>query len=289
MNEKPAQKSTRRAHARAVLHRVIFESDTPAGKGFDVLLILAIVVSVLVTVLDSVPAFRESHGLLLFVLEWGFTALFAVEYGLRLYSARHPKGYALSFFGLVDLIGWLPTVVGLLIPGSHFLTTFRVIRVLRIFRILKMVAYIEEAESLMNALRSGHRKILIFLGGVLTLVMILGSLMYLIEGPENGFTSIPVSIYWAIVTLTTVGYGDISPQTPAGQFLSSVVMILGYAIIAVPTGIVSAEFIRQGPPESKQPRCPQCGEGQHLPRAKYCHQCGMGFGDVSASEKADGV
>ena len=260
---------------RAGLHRVIFRSDSPAGKSFDVLLIVTILASVLVTVLDSVPAFRESHGLLLFGLEWSFTVLFAAEYGLRLYSARHPKHYARSFFGVVDLIGWLPTVVGLLIPGSHYLTTFRVIRVLRIFRILKMAAYIEEAEYLMNALRSGHRKILIFLGGVLTLVMILGSLMYLIEGPGHGFTSIPVSIYWAIVTLTTVGYGDISPQTPAGQFLSSVVMILGYAIIAVPTGIVSAEFIRQEPSAPKGPACPQCGEDRHPPGAKHCHRCGV--------------
>lgn len=226
------------------LYTIIFEADTPAGKTFDVVLIFAIVVSVLVTVLDSVASIQEEHGTLLFVLEWLFTGLFAVEYGLRLYCARNPKRYALGFYGLVDLIGWAPTVVGLLLPGSHYLTTFRVLRVLRVFRILKMTAYMKEAELLANALKQGRRKIFVFLFAVLSLVILLGSLMYLIEGPEHGFDNIPVSIYWAIVTLTTVGYGDISPQTAFGQFLASWIMILGYAIIAVPTGIVSAEFVK---------------------------------------------
>jgi len=227
------------------LYTVIFEADTPAGKGFDVVLILAIVASVAVTVLDSVASFRAAHGPLLLRLEWAFTVLFAAEYFLRLLCAPRPLRYAGSFFGAVDLVGWLPTVVGLLVPGSHYLTTFRVLRVLRVFRVLKMAAYLEEARILADALRAGRRRILVFLFTVLTLVVLLGSLMYLIEGPENGFTSIPVAVYWAIVTLTTVGYGDISPQTPAGQFLASFIMILGYAILAVPTGIISAEFVRR--------------------------------------------
>jgi voltage-gated potassium channel len=229
---------------REKMYSVIFEADTPEGKAFDVGLLLAIVVSVLVTVLDSVASIHEKYGTVLLVLEWGFTGLFALEYGLRLYCARNPRGYAFGFYGVVDLIGWVPTVLGLLVPGTHYLTTFRVLRVLRVFRILKMTAYMREAEALGNALKQGRRKIFVFLFAVLTLVILLGSLMYLIEGPEHGFDNIPVSIYWAIVTLTTVGYGDISPQTPLGQFLASWIMILGYAIIAVPTGIVSAEFVK---------------------------------------------
>jgi voltage-gated potassium channel len=240
------------------LYTVIFEADTPAGKTFDVVLILAILASVAVTVLDSVAGFRMEYGRTLWMFEWGFTLLFALEYGLRLACAPRPAQYARSFFGLVDLIGWLPTVLGLLLPGSHYLTTFRVLRVLRVFRVLKMAAYLEEARLLADAMKAGRRKILVFLFVVLTLVVLLGSLMYMIEGPENGFTSIPVAVYWAIVTLTTVGYGDISPQTPIGQFLASFIMILGYAILAVPTGIVSAEFVRQ-----ETNSCPHCGKEGH--------------------------
>ena len=246
---------------KTTLHTVIFESDTPAGKGFDVVLIVAILGSVAVTVLDSVAEIRAGHGALLLGLEWGFTGLFALEYALRLLCAERPARYARSFLGVVDLIGWLPTVVGLLLPGSHYLTTFRVLRVMRVFRVLKMAAYVEEARVLAEALRAGSRRILVFLLAVLALVVILGSMMYLIEGPARGYTSIPVSIYWAIVTLTTVGYGDISPQTPAGQFLASFIMILGYAILAVPTGIVTAEFIRGGV-------CPHCGRSLTDPPEK---------------------
>ena len=263
-----------RSERRNRLHVVIFENETPAGRGFDLVLLFAIVLSVAVTMLDSMEGFRQRYGLLLTVLEWGFTVLFAIEYGLRLYAAPKAGRYARSFFGAVDFLGWFPTVLGLLFPGSHYLTTFRILRVLRIFRILKMAAYLREMDSLVQALAGGRRKILIFLFAVLTLVMILGSLMYLIEGPERGFRNIPVSIYWAIVTLTTVGYGDISPQTPLGQFLSSVVMILGYAIIAVPTGIVSAEFMRQDDmPKTSRP-CPSCPEQSHVAGAKFCHACG---------------
>jgi voltage-gated potassium channel len=229
---------------REKLYTVIFEADTPAGKAFDVVLILAILASVMVTILDSVISIRLQYGRLLFFLEWAFTLLFALEYGCRLLCARNPKAYAFGFLGIVDFIGWAPTVLGLLLPGSHYLTTFRILRVLRVFRVLKMAAYVKEADLLASALRQSGRKIMVFLFTVITLVVLLGSIMYVVEGPEHGFANIPVSIYWAIVTLTTVGYGDISPQTPFGQFLASCIMILGYAIIAVPTGIVSAEFIR---------------------------------------------
>lgn len=251
---------------------MVFGNDSPAGRGFDLALLVLIVASVVVTVLDSLAEVQKSHGRLLMTLEWGFTTIFAFEYALRLACSPRPARYARSFLGLVDLIGWLPTVVGLLIPGAHYLTTFRVVRVLRIFRILKLTAYLDESTALATALRNSSRKIAIFLFYVLTLVILMGSLMYLIEGPENGFTSIPVSIYWAIVTLTTVGYGDISPQTPAGQFLSSLVMITGYAIIAVPTGIVSSEMIRSGTPQSTP--CPHCGFVNNPKEANFCAECG---------------
>ncbi|MCC5845708.1 MAG: ion transporter [Verrucomicrobia bacterium] len=233
--------------ARTRTHEIIFGSDTRAGKAFDLVLILSILISTLLNALDTVESLNLSYGPYFRTLEWVFTVLFFIEYALRVWSCPKRGAYVFSFFGLVDLIGWLPSLIGLLLPGPAFLITLRtvrIIRVLRIFRILKMMAYIQEAEVLARALRAGSRKIAVFLFAVVTLVILLGSLMYLIEGPENGFTSIPVSVYWAVVTLTTVGYGDISPQTPPGQFLASAIMILGYAIIAVPTGIVSAEFIR---------------------------------------------
>jgi voltage-gated potassium channel len=241
--------TTKGTGLRAKTHEIIFESDTPAGKCFDVLLIACILISTLFNALDTVESIHQRFGSVIFVLEWIFTVLFLIEYALRLWCSPKRRGYALSFFGIVDLIGWLPSLAGLLLPGTGQLLrlrTVRIIRVLRIFRILKMIAYLEEAESLARALKASARKIAVFLFTVITLVILLGSLMFIIEGPENGFTSIPVSTYWAVVTLTTVGYGDISPQTPLGQFLASAIMILGYAIIAVPTGIVSAEFIRDG-------------------------------------------
>lgn len=225
-------------------YAVIFEADTPAGKGFDVLLILAILLSVAVTFLDSVVSLHDRHTQLFSFLELFFTVVFCLEYGLRVWCTPRPSGYVKSFFGVIDLIGWLPSVMGFLFPGSEVLTTFRVIRVLRVFRVLKMGKYLKEAQLLADSLRESRRKILVFLFAVLTLVVLLGSLMYLIEGPEHGFTSIPYSVYWAIVTLTTVGYGDISPKTPLGQLFASMIMILGYAIIAVPTGIISAAFVR---------------------------------------------
>ncbi|HHS14141.1 MAG TPA: ion transporter [bacterium] len=270
---KPARGASLSPGWRQRMYDIIFETHTPAGRAFDLILLALILASVLVTVLDSVASVRESSGRLLFIMEWGFTILFAAEYFMRLACSPEPRKYALSFLGVVDLIGWLPTVAGLIIPGTQYLTTFRIIRVLRIFRILKMAAYLEEARYLVAALKSGMKKIVVFLFAVLTLVVLLGSLMYLVEGPENGFVSIPVSIYWAVVTLTTVGYGDISPATSLGQMLASLVMILGYSIIAVPTGIVSAEFIRGGE-KKRSTACPGCGTADHEPDARYCRRCG---------------
>jgi len=224
------------------LFQIIFESDTPSGKAFDVILLIAIVLSILVVMFESVQRFVESYGNIIRTLEWVFTFLFTIEYALRIYCARSRKGYLLSFYGLVDLISILPTYLSLVIAGTQYVLIVRSLRLLRVFRVLKLYHFLGEAEVLGRALRQSAAKITVFIGTVVTLIFIVGSMMYLIEGPENGFTSIPTSIYWAIVTLTTVGYGDIAPQTIAGQLLASVVMIMGYGIIAVPTGIVSVEL-----------------------------------------------
>lgn len=224
------------------IYKIIFETDTPAGKFFDILLIISILLSVLVVMLDSVERFNQKYSGVLYTLEWVFTVLFTFEYLLRVLTIGRPTRYIFSFFGLVDLMSFLPTYLDLLFPGTHYLVVFRAFRVLRVFRVLKLVKYVGEAELLIRALRASSRKVTVFLFSVLVLVTILGSIMYLIESQESGFTSIPRSIYWAIVTLTTVGYGDISPKTDLGQFMAAIIMIMGYAILAVPTGIVSVEF-----------------------------------------------
>lgn len=258
---------------RGKLHTVIFESDTPAGKFFDLLLISAILLSVIVVMLDSVAAIRFEYGKMLLVLEWIFTILFSIEYILRLISIGRPHKYALSFYGIVDLLAIIPTYLSILLPGSQYFLVLRILRVFRIFRILKFAQYISEAKMLSQALKASRRKITVFLFAVLTVVVILGSLMYVIEGEENGFTSIPESIYWAIVTLTTVGYGDISPQTGLGKMLAVIIMILGYGIIAVPTGIVTSEMTTRKLKISTQ-ACPQCAEEGHDPDAYHCKYCG---------------
>jgi len=255
------------------LHEIIFEADTRAGKWFDVVLILSILGSVLVVMLDSVSAFSSRYGLSLYGLEWGFTLMFTVEYLLRLACVSRPLGYAFSFLGVVDLLAILPTYVSLLVPGSQYLIVVRVLRVLRVFRVFKLVNYIGEASVLIRALRASQRKITIFLLTVLTLVVIFGSLMYLIEGPKYGFTSIPRSVYWAIVTMTTVGYGDISPKTSPGQALASLIMVLGYAIIAVPTGIVTSELSLAGRKAVSTQVCPACMAEGHEPDAVFCKYC----------------
>ena len=253
---------------------IIFEADTPAGKLFDVLLFVAILLSVGVTMLQSVESMRTGHELLLAILSWTFTGLFTIEYLLRLWCARNAVRYARSFFGTVDLLAILPVYLSLLIPGTRFLDVVKVLRMLRIFRVLKMTQYVGDANLLLNALTASRRKIAIFLVAVMTIVVILGSLMYIIEGDEHGFSSIPRSVYWAIVTLTTVGYGDISPQTSLGQALAALIMIIGYSIIAVPTGIITAELRMEAAVRKTERTCDTCGKKRHDSDALHCKQCG---------------
>ena len=254
---------------------IIFEHDKRPDKLFDIALLIAIALSIVLVMLESVPWVRAEYGRTLRIAEWVFTILFTVEYLLRVYTARRPLHYMLSFFGVVDLLAILPGYLSLFLFGSQYLIVVRSLRLLRVFRILKLARFLGEASVLRRALSASMPKITVFLGTVVTLVMIIGSLMYVIEGAEHGFTSIPKSIYWAVVTLTTVGYGDISPQTPLGQTLSAVVMIIGYGIIAVPTGIVTSELSKAGN-EDEQPElhCPQCDSVEHDEDAVHCKFCG---------------
>jgi len=271
---KPEPPATRKPQSwRRRVHEIIFEADTPAGRLFDVLLIASILLSVAAVMLDSIAAVRAQFAAELYAIEWFFTLLFTVEYALRLLCVGRPLLYARSFFGIIDLMAIVPTYLSLLLPGSQYFLVIRILRILRIFRILKLVPYLGEAQMLMRALRASGRKIAVFLYTVLTLVVIFGSLMYVIEGESNGFTSIPHSIYWAIVTLTTVGYGDISPQTPFGQLLASGIMILGYGIIAVPTGIVTVEMTQAFKNITTQ-SCPECSAEGHDADAVHCKFCG---------------
>jgi voltage-gated potassium channel len=256
------------------LHEIIFEADTPAGRAFDLLLIGSILASVVVVMLDSVASVRAEHGALLRGLEWGFTLLFTVEYVLRLVSVGKPIRYATSFYGVVDLLSILPTYLSVLLPGSQALIVIRILRVLRVFRVLKLAHFVIEAQQLKRALQASSRKILVFLFAVVTVVVIVGSAMHLIEGPENGFSNIPLSVYWAIVTLTTVGYGDLSPGTDLGRFLASLLMILGYGLIAVPTGIVTVALGREPTPGTTTLSCNECSLDVHAPDARYCRGCG---------------
>jgi voltage-gated potassium channel len=256
------------------IHEIIFEHDTPGERAFDVALIGAIVLSVVVVMLDSVAAISARYGDVLLVAEWTFTILFTIEYALRLWTSPRPLAYARSFFGLVDLLSVLPTYLSVLFPQTRFLIALRVLRVLRVFRILKLAQYIREAAVLSAALRASRHKITVFLATVLTVVVVVGSLMYLIEGPASGFTSIPQSIYWAVVTLTTVGYGDVAPVTPVGKALSAALMVIGYGIIAVPTGIVTMELERASRASGAERRCPGCGVAGHNADARHCKHCG---------------
>jgi voltage-gated potassium channel len=262
---------------RGRVYEIIFESDTPAGKAFDIALIFTILASTAVVMLESMASIRAEYGELLLALEWIFTGLFTVEYILRLACLGSPLSYARSFYGAVDLLAILPTYASVFVPGARYLTVVRMLRILRVFRVLRLVQYLQAMETLRAALRASSKKIFVFVTGVLILVTILGSMMYLIEGPKNGFTSIPRGIYWAIVTLTTVGYGDIAPQTDGGQTMAAFVMILGYGIIAVPTGIVSVE-LAQAQARAPQPvsgqACSHCSAEGHDPDARYCKVCG---------------
>jgi voltage-gated potassium channel len=272
MNEhhnRPARRTIR-----TTLHEIIFEADTPAGKAFDLGLMGTIVLSVLVVMLESVASIRQHYGPALWTLEWGFTIAFTLEYLLRLSCVGQPLRYARSFYGVVDVLAILPTYVSLVFPGIHSLLVIRMIRILRVFRVFKLVQYWSEARTLARALRASHRKIVVFLSVVLILVLIIGALMYLIEGEPHGFTSIPRSMYWAIVTLTTVGYGDIAPATGLGQTLAALVMIIGYGIIAVPTGIVTAELARDAYKPFSTQACPACSAEGHDADAMYCKYCG---------------
>ncbi|WP_458525658.1 ion transporter [Onishia taeanensis] len=260
---------------RTRLFQVIFESDTRLAKGFDIALIGLILASVTVVLLDSVPAYGAAYGGLFNVLEWGFTGLFTLELAVRLYCLERPTRYLTSFYGIIDIISILPTWLVLLLPGTQSLVVIRLLRVLRIFRVLRMMQFVGEGRLLVEALRRSSHQILLFLFTVFMLVTIFGSLVYMIEPPEAGFTSIPVSIYWGIVTLTTVGYGDITPTTPLGQFLSMTVMLMGYSIIAIPTGVFSAEVIRSIRADRySDEACPGCGHDRHDHKAQYCLKCG---------------
>ncbi|MCB2059252.1 MAG: ion transporter [Novosphingobium sp.] len=296
MPDRGAAGSTRTSYARMqlgephegwrrVIYEIAFESDTPAGRLFDKLLIIAILASVAVVIADSISALNQRWALAFEIAEWFFTILFTAEYLLRLSCLRRPARYAFSFFGIVDLLAIMPTYLALLFPATHALIDVRVLRLLRIFRIFKLTAYISEYQALLAALVASSRKIFVFISVVAMVVVVMGSLMYVIEGPEHGFTSIPVSIYWAVTTMTTVGYGDISPQSPLGQFITSLMMLVGWGTLAVPTGIVTTEIAlhhRTGKGAAAIPgldreglrSCANCGEEAHSSRAQYCHQCG---------------
>lgn len=260
-------------------YRVIFGTDTPAGQKFDIALIYVILLSVLAIILDSIESVNSQYGLWLFRFEWFFTLLFSAEYLVRIYSSPKPLHYMFSFYGLVDLLSIVPTYLALIVPGASYWLVVRLLRVLRIFRVLKLVRYLSDANILLRSMYAARRKVLVFFMVVLVLSVIFGSLMFLVEGPGNGFTSIPRSIYWTIVTITTVGYGDITPQTPVGQILSTMIMLTGYSIIAIPTGIFTAEIAREMHAEISHRQCNVCDRSGHHPDADYCHQCGVTLPD----------
>ena len=253
---------------------VIFGTDTPAGRRFDIALLWAIMLSILTVMLESVDFIRHEYGNWLRLAEWVFTIVFTIEYLARIISIRKPWYYITSFYGIIDFVSIIPTYLSLFLVGGQYLLVIRGLRLLRVFRVLKLSRYMGEASTLSSALKASRHKIAVFLWAVFTIVMIMGTIMYLVEGGENGFTSIPKSIYWAIVTLTTVGYGDIAPQTPLGQVLASVIMILGYSIIAVPTGIVTAELTQAKITNRLIQDCEKCGFDNHAPDALYCKKCG---------------
>lgn len=259
---------------RSHLHEIIFEADTRSGKIFDIALMILIVASVVAVMLESVGKVRFAYGNYLRIAEWTFTVLFTIEYILRLCSVRQPLRYAVSFFGLIDLLAVVPSYLSFFFSGAQSLIVIRALRLLRVFRVLKLTRFVGEASMLYASLRASVRKITIFLGTVLALAVIVGAAMYLIEGEKNGFSSIPQSVYWAIVTLTTVGYGDVAPQTIPGKMLASLVMIMGYGIIAVPTGIVTVEMVQHRSSWFGTKACPSCSSEGHDADARFCKNCG---------------
>ena len=261
-------------------YQIIFESDTPEGRRFDILLLLAILSSLLVIMLETVPSLSEEYQATFVILEWVFTGLFSLEYIVRLQIIKRPLSYATSFYGIIDLISVLPSYLAIFLGGVQYFMVIRSLRLLRVFRVLKMVRFIGEANVLGNALKASRHKIAVFMIAVVCINFIMGTIMYMVEGEENGFTSIPIAIYWCIVTLTTVGYGDISPATPLGQFIASIIMILGYGVIAVPTGIVTSEINRsqKETEKEKSKRCSVCEHDGLAADAKYCQHCGEELG-----------
>lgn len=274
--EKPRapQKPKTKEGLRGTLYSVIFGTETPAGKHFDMVLIYAIVISVVAVMLDSVGGFAENYHYELLMVEWFFTILFTIEYGLRIYCSPHPWRYVRSFYGIVDLFSILPTYLGFFVVDANNLLVIRLLRILRIFRVLKLIRYLREANVLLRAMLMSRRKILVFFSSVLVLSVIFGSLMFIVEGPAHGFTSIPKSIYWTIVTITTVGYGDITPQTPLGQVVAAMAMLTGYSIIAVPTGILTAELTQEIQRDRISRQCKACLRGGHDHDASHCKFCG---------------
>ncbi|MDP5094129.1 MAG: ion transporter [Polaribacter sp.] len=257
------------------LHEIIYEAETKEGKLFDVILLIFILASVVLVMLESVQSINEKYYTILNISEWIITVLFTIEYILRVISIKKPLSYIFSFYGIIDLLSTIPKYLSFIIVGSHNLVALRALRLLRVFRILKLTRYIGASNNLILALKASKTKIAVFLFFVIILCTILGTIMYIIEGQENGFTNIPKSIYWAIVTLTTVGFGDITPQTPFGQFIASIIMILGYAIIAIPTGIVSSEMTKNNQKvEDNTEVCPNCSAEHHKENAKHCYHCG---------------
>ncbi len=264
------------------IHEVIYGTHTPAGKLFDILLLIVILYSIVVIMLESIPWFDKKYHRFLNISEWIVTILFSIEYILRIISINRPKKYIFSFFGIVDFLSTIPKYLSLILVGSQYLTVFRALRLLRIFRILRLVRFVGESNNLIKALKAARTKIFVFVFFVIVVSVLLGTVMYLVEGPANGFTSIPHSVYWTIVTLTTVGYGDISPQTPLGQFIATLIMIIGYGVIAVPTGIVSAEYAAGITNKKKldtDRNCPECGTEIMRIDAHYCRQCGHRLSD----------
>jgi len=262
------------------LYEIIFKSDTPGGKLFDVALLVLILLSVLTVMLESMASLQQQYRTLFHTAEWWYTILFTSELVLRIWVYPQRYRYIFSFFGIIDVLAILPTYISLIVPGTQYLMVIRVLRLLRIARIFKLTHFLKEANMLSGALRASLPKILVFIGTVITLVTVIGSVMYVVEGGKNGFTSIPKSIYWAIVTLTTVGYGDIAPQTSLGQVLAGIVMLLGYGIIAIPTGIVTTEISKAGK-VARNRVCTNCGKAGHEPAAAFCNACGAALPPAS--------
>jgi voltage-gated potassium channel len=268
-------KNTKLINWKSKLHEIIYEADSKEGKLFDIILIITIIISIVLVMLESVSSIDQKYHNFLNISEWIITILFTLEYIARIICIKKPSTYIFSFYGIIDLLATIPKYLSLIFVGTHALVALRALRLLRVFRILKLARYMGASINIMSALKASRIKIFVFLFAIVVLTIILGTIMYLIEGPVNGFTSIPRSMYWAIVTLTTVGYGDISPQTPIGQFIASIVMVLGYGIIAVPTGIVTSELSKiDHKPHTNTEHCLNCGADKHIDGAIFCNKCG---------------